>query len=551
MRVGFVSVKTDAKVELALKNLGTENNIATYRVAGQQGIAPGESLRVTISALIGNPYSPSPKTKTLFAQQFMKFSDSLRICSPYKVKDQITLIKTADVSQDMQASPVKVVPKTAVPETSSDVGGALAYGPFNNVEPFSTAERFSLLVSNDNHCAYFTKIQRDIEVSHWGNVAVVERFELKHGGAALEGDFNRVPFMWRNQASGKFVQTALTELKAILPRSARQIDYRDFIGNISSSWARKDSAGFVSVELKPRYPIVGGWKAHWELWYNLPLKNVLHRDADKPDHYVLNVSFAHPFAGMYAQKIETRVMLPEGAHSIQMLAPRQPDTQITRAWSWMDYTSEGRPVLEFTVNNFIIPERFQLNHKFQVMYVFSSMHMVREPLFLSLFIFALFFTYLIGTRSRLRIVRPGQAKVMDEIEHNKKIVEYFIDAYDDLWNHFRSMTKSGEDFAKKPVGHKWKAYIDKSKSHSTRLATRLEKIAATHTKDTLKKMMAKIRELMEAEHSRITLVGGGSTSNETDRQIREWSTKATRLEEDVITTLQAASDDAAKSGKQN
>lgn len=58
-------------------------------------------------------------------------------------------------------------------------------------------------------------------------------------------------------------------LQTILPASAQDVYYRDEIGNISTSHLQvlDDS---VEVEIRPRFPLFGGWKTHYMIGYNLP-----------------------------------------------------------------------------------------------------------------------------------------------------------------------------------------------------------------------------------------------------------------------------------------
>lgn len=54
-----------------------------------------------------------------------------------------------------------------------------------------------------------------------------------------------------------------------MPAAATDIYYRDEIGNISTSHLRvlEDA---VEVDIRPRFPLFGGWKTHYLLGYNLP-----------------------------------------------------------------------------------------------------------------------------------------------------------------------------------------------------------------------------------------------------------------------------------------
>ncbi len=58
-------------------------------------------------------------------------------------------------------------------------------------------------------------------------------------------------------------------LQTVLPAAARDIYYRDEIGNISTSHMREQDDS-VELELRPRFPLFGGWKTHYYMGYNVP-----------------------------------------------------------------------------------------------------------------------------------------------------------------------------------------------------------------------------------------------------------------------------------------
>lgn len=58
--------------------------------------------------------------------------------------------------------------------------------------------------------------------------------------------------------------------QTVLPEFAADVYYRDEIGNISTSNLRQEDDGEVSLELRPRFPLFGGWKTHYVVGYNLP-----------------------------------------------------------------------------------------------------------------------------------------------------------------------------------------------------------------------------------------------------------------------------------------
>ena len=68
-------------------------------------------------------------------------------------------------------------------KASGDKG--VNYGPFDNIAGNSAQELFVHFESKAPFLTV-TNLVREIEVSHWGNVAVTENIDLKATGAALK-----------------------------------------------------------------------------------------------------------------------------------------------------------------------------------------------------------------------------------------------------------------------------------------------------------------------------------------------------------------------------
>lgn len=108
---------------------------------------------------------------------------------------------------------------------------------------------------------------REIEVSHWGNIAITEFYKIKNVGPELKGEFSRVQFSSNNKFEAK---NAWRGIETELPYEIWGLYYRDEVGNISTSKAfRDDSRAVVRAAFSPRYALLGGWKANWEIGYNL------------------------------------------------------------------------------------------------------------------------------------------------------------------------------------------------------------------------------------------------------------------------------------------
>ena len=80
---------------------------------------------------------------------------------------------------------------------------------------------------------------------------------------SLQGAFSRYDYQ-RTAAP-----SSIKSFKAVLPAAASDVYYRDEIGNISTSnlWSQEDS---VELELRPRFPLFGGWQTRFYMGYNVP-----------------------------------------------------------------------------------------------------------------------------------------------------------------------------------------------------------------------------------------------------------------------------------------
>ena len=81
----------------------------------------------------------------------------------------------------------------------------------------------------------------------------------------------------------------------------------------------------VNLELRPRFPLFGGWKTFYTVGYNVPTYEVLSRSGSD---FKLSVRFVdHLYDHMAVEKETLRVVLPEGAEDIQVKAPFALDSE--------------------------------------------------------------------------------------------------------------------------------------------------------------------------------------------------------------------------------
>merc|ERR1740139_882889 len=67
----------------------------------------------------------------------------------------------------------------------------IKYGPFMEVEPLAF-ELIRLTFTYEDPFLLLKESKREIEISHWGNIAVEEWYDLRNIGATLLGEYSRI-----------------------------------------------------------------------------------------------------------------------------------------------------------------------------------------------------------------------------------------------------------------------------------------------------------------------------------------------------------------------
>jgi oligosaccharyltransferase complex subunit alpha (ribophorin I) len=126
--------------------------------------------------------------------------------------------------------------------------------------------------------------------------------------------------MQNHQAQNAGSGHLLRALVMHIPAGARDPYYYDQIGNVSTSRfqqaPRSSKRGSVdrwsALELKPRYPILGGWNYTFTVGYDLPLEDWASYDASR-GRYIAAVPFFTAIPGAAVDQAEVKIILPEGA----------------------------------------------------------------------------------------------------------------------------------------------------------------------------------------------------------------------------------------------
>jgi len=385
---------------------GKKTSYIPYTIELKNPLEKGATSDITVKAVFTHVMTPYPTSIAQNEKQFVRYADNVYLFSPYKVSSQTTTVKLASAN---------IESKTEKAPTSVK-GDTITYGPYADVEAFS---RHDLNVHFENTKPFLTveKVVRELEISHWGNLAVEESYEvLKHDGAKLKGTFSRYDFQ-RNPSGAP---AAITVFREYLPAGAADIYYRDEIGNISTSTVNEHARG-IALDIVPRFPLFGGWKTSYYLGYNLPLSQALFTDVND-GRYVLNFTFGVGLDDVVIEELVVRIILPEGAKNIEHYTPFTLDsTGSSVHFTYLDTT--GRPVLILTKKNVVV----ELNQRFQVLYNFSSVSLWNEPFLLIAAYFAFFLFVMFYARLNFNIgpVKERSSNTEKAEELLTKIRDFF------------------------------------------------------------------------------------------------------------------------------
>ncbi|XP_022099893.1 dolichyl-diphosphooligosaccharide--protein glycosyltransferase subunit 1-like [Acanthaster planci] len=399
-----------------------------YKVELSKSLGAGDTVDVTVDTIFTKDLRPYPAEIPQSEKQYMEFKGNVYFYSPYKTESQTTEVKLA-------SSTIEFYSKIN-PVTQSD--STISYGPYDNVGPFSE-EKIRIHYENNNPFLVVTSMTRVIEVSHWGNIAVEETYDIYHSGAKLKGSFSR--YDYQRMQDG---YSSIKSFKTILPASAKDVYYRDEIGNISTS-NLLEHEDHVELELRPRFPLFGGWKTHYVIGYNLPSYENLYNAGDK---YILLMRLLdHVFDDMVVDELTVKVILPEGCKDIDL----KTSFDIERKSDELHFTyldTIGRPVIVARKTNLVE----QHIADFELHYSFNKILLLQEPLLVVGAFFILFFTVIILVRLDFSIAKDeaseSRMRIASLVESVVEVIEKkrtLYGSYDDAITKFKS-TKDSTGF---------------------------------------------------------------------------------------------------------
>ncbi|KAL4974500.1 Ribophorin I [Aspergillus desertorum] len=327
-RVGGLEVRNKkeadkGRIDVESTEVDSPSDVQYFIVHLPEPLAPSSQLTLGISYSILNSLQPRPAAIEQSDRQFLTYSFSAYVPSPYQTVTQKTKVKFP--SANIPEYTTTDLKSGADPERQ---GTTYTYGPYEtaNVAP-GTFYPITVRYEFTKPVITASLLERDLEVSHWGgNLATEERYWLRNNASKLLTQFSRVDYTVANYQQSP--STAIKELKYPLRPGSVDPYFIDDIGNVSTSRYRPGLKNReASLEFKPRYPVFGGWNYSFRLGWNNNLSSFLRRAVSNDDSYVLKVPFLEGpkmGEGIQYDKVVVRVILPEGARNVRYEAVEGP-----------------------------------------------------------------------------------------------------------------------------------------------------------------------------------------------------------------------------------
>ncbi|KAI9447969.1 oligosaccharyl transferase alpha subunit [Lactarius indigo] len=296
-------------------------------------------------------------------EQSLKYEGDLLVLSPYRTATQRIKVR-APAPRIISYTTPEGLDAFTTDNVATKSSATITYGPFSNIPP-STSSAF--IEEHQKHIVvhyYFghpvveiTSLKRTAEISHWGaNLNIQNDIDLHNAGPGLKGHFARI----EHQSQSYFNRLAphiIPSLTFHLPPGIHSAYYYDLNGNVSTSRLRLTPSipkaaqikQFSTLELRPRYPLLGGWNYSFTLGWDSPLADSAGYDAST-GLYVVSVPVQTVIPGAVVDQAEVKIILPEGATDIGVFPPFSPLTH-ERSTHITYLDTIGRPTVALSFEN--------------------------------------------------------------------------------------------------------------------------------------------------------------------------------------------------------
>ncbi|TFY61598.1 hypothetical protein EVJ58_g4415 [Rhodofomes roseus] len=343
---------------LAMESAGFdgESGVYLFSVELPETLRTNGTANLVVEAIETHATYPWPEEAGQKDGQSLKYETDLFVVSPYKTSVERIKIKSPSPNILSYSTPEGLDEFTMeIPVTKS--GATITYGPFSNIPATADAtflkpkqKEVAVHYNYDHPVIEVTELKRSAEISHWGaNLNIEDKIHLHNAGPKLKGHFSRL----EHQAStflGRMPPHVLPSLTLHLPPNIRSPYYYDLIGNVSTSHLRVGHLPAQQsslLEVRPRYPLMGGWNYSFTLGWDSPLADYTGYDKST-GKYVIGVPLMTLVPGAVVDDAEVTIILPEGATDVDFFPPFTPiQSYVKTHVTYLDTVGRPAIVLEY------------------------------------------------------------------------------------------------------------------------------------------------------------------------------------------------------------
>ncbi|KII95215.1 hypothetical protein PLICRDRAFT_206669 [Plicaturopsis crispa FD-325 SS-3] len=339
--------------------LETGDDVHLIDVALPKPLGLNETVNLVLDTVQTHAARPWPERAAQSEEQALKYGAGLFVLSPYHTAVQRTKFRAPSPKIISYTEPTDLEAYT-LDNVATKAGSTITYGPYKNIAPSATKafvdenqKSLTIHYNFDHPVLEVTKLKRSAEISHWGsNLNIQDEIHLHNAGPELKGHFSRLEHQTQSFYQRRSPHV-LQQFVLHLPAGIRNTYYYDLIGNVSTSRLRtapavsKNSAAnqYSVLELKPRYPILGGWNYSFTLGWDAPLEHSASWDAEK-GRYIVAVPIMTQIPSAVVDEAEVKIILPEGATDVEVFPPF-PAVKNTISTHITYLDTIGRPALTF------------------------------------------------------------------------------------------------------------------------------------------------------------------------------------------------------------
>lgn len=373
------------------------------KVTFRQPLEPGQSMNLMLVQAVSNMFHPYPEEAVQSGKQILMYNGPEVFSSPYEtIQSELRIHSVPGFSIERISTTGEDFDKGSKKE------GFFAFEPVSNIEPFSD-RRIQLVYENPRPMIKTTKLTREAWVSHWGSsVSFEETYWLTNMGTKLKNSFSRAELMRASQVPKYDLNTAaMKAMQITLPPGARDAYFTDLVGNVSTSNFRSGSKS-SKFELRPRYPLFGGWNYNFTIGWSHDLSTFVRSTG--PDQYLMRIPILDGPVDMSYDDVDMKIILPQGAKDLKLSSPFGASREVELTQSFLD--SVGRPTISLHFHNLIDAQRVG---EIYVSYTYSFRDALRKPLSLAATVMSLFLVAFVSSKIDVSILRRHRQTKPTEI----------------------------------------------------------------------------------------------------------------------------------------